>query len=78
MIDTLNLSLDHVTSLLSLQVRVAGMYLTVLLDPHSFDTVLNDSVSLDLSHKKNKLLEHIFSLQLPGVKATDERRLMEE
>lgn len=59
-------------------VRVAGMYLTVLLDPHSFDTVLNDSVSLDLSHKKNKLLEHIFSLQLPGVKATDERRLMEE
>uniref|UniRef100_A0A3B4B2T0 Prostacyclin synthase n=1 Tax=Periophthalmus magnuspinnatus TaxID=409849 RepID=A0A3B4B2T0_9GOBI len=59
-------------------VRVAGMYLTVLLDPHSFDSVLNDVGSLEVGNSRNKLLEQIFGLQLNGIKDSDERSWMEK
>ncbi|XP_068450489.1 prostacyclin synthase-like [Clinocottus analis] len=46
-------------------VRVAGRYVTVLLDPHSYDTVINDSDSLDFTRYAQVLMERIFNLQLP-------------
>ncbi|XP_070693508.1 prostacyclin synthase-like [Pempheris klunzingeri] len=46
-------------------VRAAGHYVTVLLDPHSFDAVINDSDSLDFTRYAQVLMERIFSLQLP-------------
>uniref|UniRef100_A0A673AJP0 Prostacyclin synthase n=1 Tax=Sphaeramia orbicularis TaxID=375764 RepID=A0A673AJP0_9TELE len=58
--------------------RVAGKYVTVLLDPDSYDAVLYDSVCLDNSQCKNQLLKRIFSLQLPNIKPTTERRWMEQ
>lgn len=59
-------------------VRVAGHYVTVLLDANSFDAVLNDTVSLDFTRHKNQLLKRIFSLQLPSIKPTAERKWMEQ
>uniref|UniRef100_A0A665U5I4 Prostacyclin synthase n=1 Tax=Echeneis naucrates TaxID=173247 RepID=A0A665U5I4_ECHNA len=58
-------------------VRVAGLYVTVLLDPNSFDAVINGT-SLDFSHARNKLLERIFSLKLQNIEPTEERKWMEE
>lgn len=46
-------------------VRVVGRYVTVLLDPHSYDTVLEDSDSLDFARYAQVLMERIFRLQLP-------------
>ncbi|CAN9511706.1 unnamed protein product [Ophioblennius macclurei] len=46
-------------------VRAAGRYVTVLLDPHSYDAVLNDSESLDFTRYAQVLMERIFNLQLP-------------
>ncbi|XP_059185560.1 prostacyclin synthase-like [Centropristis striata] len=46
-------------------VRVAGRYVTVLLDPHSYDAVINDSDSLDFSRYAQVLMERIFNLRLP-------------
>lgn len=48
-----------------LQVRAAGRYVTVLLDPHSYDTVINDSDSLDFTRYAQVLMERIFNLRLP-------------
>lgn len=59
------------------QVRVAGQYVTVLLDANSFDSVLNDTVSLDFIKNKNQLLERIFHLKLPGLQPAAERQWME-
>lgn len=47
------------------QVRVAGRYVTVLLDPHSYDTVIKDSDSLDFNRYAQMLMEKIFNLRLP-------------
>ncbi|XP_015248104.1 PREDICTED: prostacyclin synthase [Cyprinodon variegatus] len=59
-------------------VRVAGLYVTVLLDPHSFDDVLNDNTnSFDSTHIRGQLLKQIFNLQLPGNYPTSERKWME-
>ncbi|CAN9512035.1 unnamed protein product [Ophioblennius macclurei] len=58
-------------------VRVAGIYLTVLLDPNSFDSVVKDTVCLDFSRIRNTLIEKIFGLQLPGMEPTSERKWME-
>nr|QQL94729.1 cytochrome P450 8a1b [Lateolabrax maculatus] len=58
-------------------VRVAGHYVTVLLDPNSFDAVLNDTVFLDFTNSRNQLIQKIFSLQLPSVKPAAERKWME-
>ncbi|XP_030276987.1 prostacyclin synthase-like [Sparus aurata] len=46
-------------------VRAAGRYVTVLLDPHSYDTVINDSDSLDFTRYAQVLMERIFNLRLP-------------
>ncbi|KAI3369999.1 hypothetical protein L3Q82_024804, partial [Scortum barcoo] len=59
-------------------VRVAGHYVTVLLDPNSFDAVLNDTVSFDLTRNRNLLLKRIFNLQLPSITPTAEREWMEQ
>lgn len=59
------------------QVRVAGQYVTVLLDANSFDSVLNDTVALDFIKSKNQLLEKIFLLKLPGLQPAAEREWME-
>ncbi|XP_070814820.1 prostacyclin synthase isoform X2 [Chaetodon trifascialis] len=59
-------------------VRVAGRYVTVLLDANSFDAVLNDTVLLDFTRNRNQLLKRIFSLQLPSIKPTAERKWMEQ
>ncbi|XP_040890960.1 prostacyclin synthase [Toxotes jaculatrix] len=59
-------------------VRVAGLYVTVLLDSNSFDTVINDTEHLDFTRNRNQLLKRIFSLQLPNIKPTAERKWMEQ
>ncbi|KAL6112026.1 ptgis [Pungitius sinensis] len=59
-------------------VRVAGFYVTVLLDPNSFDAVVNDTVFLDSTIGKNKLLKKIFGLQLPSIEPQAERKWMEQ
>ncbi|KAM8914322.1 prostacyclin synthase-like [Spinachia spinachia] len=46
-------------------VRVAGRYVTVLLDPHSYDTVINDCDSLDFTRYAEVLMDRIFDLRLP-------------
>ncbi|XP_037346783.2 prostacyclin synthase-like [Pungitius pungitius] len=46
-------------------VRVAGRYVTVLLDPHSYDAVINDSDSLDFTRYAEVLMDRIFDLRLP-------------
>ncbi|XP_058486604.1 prostacyclin synthase [Solea solea] len=59
-------------------VRVAGHYVTVLLDPNSFNEVTNDTVCLDFARTKKQLLRQIFSLQLPSMEPTAQRRWMEQ
>lgn len=66
------------TKMMSSQVRVAGIYLTVLLDPNSFDAVMNDTVFLDFTRIRNKLLQRVFGLQLPCIKPQAERKWMEQ
>uniref|UniRef100_A0A672ISF1 Prostacyclin synthase n=1 Tax=Salarias fasciatus TaxID=181472 RepID=A0A672ISF1_SALFA len=46
-------------------VRAAGRYVTVLLDPHSYDAVLGDSECLDFTRYAQVLMDRIFNLQLP-------------
>ncbi|XP_053172108.1 prostacyclin synthase [Scomber japonicus] len=59
-------------------VCVAGHYVTVLLDPNSFDDVLNDTVFLDFTRNRNHLKKRIFSLQLPtSLRPSAERKWME-
>ncbi|XP_072308541.1 prostacyclin synthase [Eucyclogobius newberryi] len=59
-------------------VRVAGMYVTVLLDPLAFDSVLDDVGSLEVGDSRDKLLRQIFGLRRNGIKDGDERRFMEK
>uniref|UniRef100_A0A8C6WZ16 Prostacyclin synthase n=1 Tax=Neogobius melanostomus TaxID=47308 RepID=A0A8C6WZ16_9GOBI len=59
-------------------VRVAGIYITVLLDPHSFDTVLDDAVSFEVGQSRVQLLARTFGLQLNGIQENDERRWMQQ
>uniref|UniRef100_A0A3B5LQL6 Prostacyclin synthase n=1 Tax=Xiphophorus couchianus TaxID=32473 RepID=A0A3B5LQL6_9TELE len=60
-------------------VRVAGIYVTMLLDPNSFDGVLNDDTnSFDFSNRRGQLLKKIFNLQLPGYYPASERKWMEQ
>lgn len=47
------------------QVRAAGRYVTVLLDPHSYDEVIGDTESLDFNRYAQVLMQRIFHLQLP-------------
>ncbi|KAG7493438.1 prostacyclin synthase-like [Solea senegalensis] len=59
-------------------VRVAGHYVTVLLDPNSFDEVINDTVRLDFARTRKQHLRQIFGLQLPSMEPTAQRRWMEQ
>lgn len=59
------------------QVCVAGHYITVLLDPNSYDSVLYDTKSLDFTRYKNQIIKRVFSLQLPNNTSTSEREWME-
>lgn len=63
---------------MSSQVRVAGCYVTVLLEANSFDAVLSDTVFLDFTRSKIQLLKRIFSLQLPSIEPAAERKWMEQ
>lgn len=61
-----NLYCTHIDfSIDDVQVRAAGRYVTVLLDPHSYDAVINDSDSLDFNRYAEVLMERIFNLRLP-------------
>uniref|UniRef100_A0A8B9LDB3 Prostacyclin synthase n=1 Tax=Astyanax mexicanus TaxID=7994 RepID=A0A8B9LDB3_ASTMX len=57
-------------------VRVAGRYVTVLLDPHSYDSVLQDTTSLDFTHYAQVLMDRIFNLRLPNHKPDSEKAIM--
>ncbi|KAM9410439.1 prostacyclin synthase [Pholidichthys leucotaenia] len=59
-------------------VRVAGTYVTVLLDPKAFDSVLNDTESLDFTQLRSHVIKRVFALQLNGIEPTSERRWMEQ
>ncbi|KAF6726119.1 Prostacyclin synthase [Oryzias melastigma] len=59
-------------------VRVAGQYVTILLDPNSFDSVLHDTVSLDFRRIRGQVVQKIFGLQVPSNMQTSERKWMEE
>ena len=59
------------------QVYVAGQYITVLLDPNSYDDVLYDTDSFDSRRSKGLLMEKVFSLVLPSDNPEKERKWME-
>ncbi|KAM4613000.1 prostacyclin synthase-like [Polymixia lowei] len=59
-------------------VRVAGRYVTVLLDPHSYDAVIEDPVSLDFTRYAQVLMERIFSLRLPHHKPAQAKAMMKQ
>ncbi|XP_048877572.1 prostacyclin synthase-like [Brienomyrus brachyistius] len=59
-------------------VRVAGRYVTVLLDPNSYDAVLQNSASLDFSRYAKVLMERIFLLRLPQYDPVTERAAMNQ
>ncbi|XP_070966849.1 prostacyclin synthase [Oncorhynchus clarkii lewisi] len=59
-------------------VRVCGRYITVLLDPNSYDAVLDDKVSLDFSRYAQVLMQRIFNLRLPNHNPETERAWMEQ
>ncbi|XP_034388122.1 prostacyclin synthase-like isoform X2 [Cyclopterus lumpus] len=59
-------------------VRVAGRYVTVLLDPHSYDTVIKDSDSLDFNRYAQVLMERIFNLRLPCHQAVKAKAIMKK
>ncbi|XP_056294323.1 prostacyclin synthase-like [Pseudoliparis swirei] len=59
-------------------VCVAGNYVTVLLDPNSFDAVIKDTVYFDFTRNRNQLLKKVFSLQLPSITPRAERNWMEQ
>ncbi|XP_037636087.1 prostacyclin synthase-like [Sebastes umbrosus] len=59
-------------------VRAAGRYVTVLLDPHSYDKVINDSDSLDFTRYAQVLMERIFNLRLPHHQPAKAKAMMKQ
>ncbi|KAM7402071.1 hypothetical protein PAMP_017341 [Pampus punctatissimus] len=59
-------------------VRAAGRYVTVLLDPHSYNSVINDCDSLDFTRYAQVLMERIFSLQLPYHQPAKAKEMMKQ
>lgn len=51
--------------MMSSQICVAGRYITVVLDPNSYDAVLVDTVCLDFPQNRVDLMKRIFSLEMP-------------
>ena len=59
------------------QVLVGGRYVTVLLDPHSYDAVVWESrTRLDFHPYAIFLMERIFDLQLPNFNPSEEKARM--
>lgn len=61
-----------------LQVRAAGRYVTVLLDPHSYDAVMGDSESLDFTRYAQVLMERIFNLRLSHQQMAKAKAMMKK
>ncbi|XP_044205351.1 prostacyclin synthase-like [Thunnus albacares] len=59
-------------------VRAAGRYVTVVLDPHSYDSVINDSGSLDFTRYAQVLMERIFNLRLPYHQPAKAKAMMKQ
>ncbi|KAL0978319.1 hypothetical protein UPYG_G00168860 [Umbra pygmaea] len=59
-------------------VQVAGRYVTVLLDPCSYNAVLEDPLSLDFTRYAQVLMDRIFSLQLPHHNPAVEKAMMKQ
>ncbi|XP_057702840.1 prostacyclin synthase-like [Corythoichthys intestinalis] len=59
-------------------VLVVGRYVTVLLDPHSYDCVISDSDSLDFQRYADVLMERIFKLRLPHRQPAHTKALMKQ
>ncbi|KAG5838303.1 hypothetical protein ANANG_G00222340 [Anguilla anguilla] len=59
-------------------VCVAGHYVTVLLDPSSYDAVLQDTVSLDFHRYAQVVTQKVFCLRLPSSCAAAQRAWMEQ
>ncbi|XP_078092250.1 prostacyclin synthase [Mustelus asterias] len=58
-------------------VQVAGRFITVLLDPHSFDSVVTESsAKLNFTKYASVLMDRIFNLQLPDYDHNKEKTLM--
>ncbi|XP_023661213.1 prostacyclin synthase isoform X2 [Paramormyrops kingsleyae] len=57
-------------------VRIAGHYITVLLDPKSYDAVLQDCDSLDYSNQK--VVQRVFDLNWPNKNQVDGRLWMKQ
>ncbi|XP_069507370.1 prostacyclin synthase isoform X2 [Ambystoma mexicanum] len=58
-------------------VRAAGRYVTVLLDPHSYDAVVWESSSnLDFNKYAKTLMERMFRVQLPNYDPAEEKVMM--
>lgn len=60
------------------QVRAAGRYVTVLLDPHSYDQVIHDQDRLDFNSYAQVLMERIFQLRLPNHEPAKEKAVMKQ
>lgn len=59
------------------QVLVGGRYITVLLDPHSYDSVVwEPRTKLDFHAYAIFLMERIFDVQLPHYNPSDEKARM--
>ncbi|XP_066521557.1 prostacyclin synthase isoform X2 [Hoplias malabaricus] len=59
-------------------IRVAGQYITVLMDSNCYDDVLKDTHSLDLTRYVQVLMERIFSLRLPHPDPVFEKKMLEQ
>lgn len=57
---------------------MAGHYVTVLLDPLSYDAVLQDPSSLDFSRYAQVLMDRIFKLRLPNHNPAMEKAIMKQ
>ncbi|XP_076123481.1 prostacyclin synthase [Alosa pseudoharengus] len=58
-------------------VRVAGHYVTVLLDPNTYDDLLSDTKALDFKRYAQLLMQRMFSLNMPNHDPLTERAWME-
>ncbi|XP_012680318.2 prostacyclin synthase [Clupea harengus] len=59
-------------------VRVAGLYVTVLLDPNAYDALLSDTKALDFKRYAQVLMRRMFSLNLPNHDPASERSWMKQ
>lgn len=60
------------------QVRVAGHYVTVLLDPNTYDAVVSDTKSFDLKRYAQVLMQRMFNLNLPNHDPMAEKAWMKQ